>query len=180
MSIYQQAKTVLQQGGIIAMPTEGVWGLSCDPNNHHAIEKLLALKQRPPEKGFILIAAMLSQLLPFVAPLPEETLAKMLPGASPITWIVPAADTIDPILSGKFNTIAVRITTHPIAKAICEAFGGALISTSANISHHPPARSIADVIAQFPVGIDLIIPGELGGLNSPTEIRDLMTDTKIR
>ena len=172
---------VLKNGGIVAMPTEAVYGLHCDPRNEAAIRKILRLKKRDANKGFILIASDWAQLQAFIKPLPaaiEQKLKDSWPG--PITWVVPAQDNISPLITGAFDTVAVRITEHPIVKNICAEFGSALISTSANISDESAATTAVAVADIFTHHIDLIIEGPLGQQSKPTSILDAFTDKKLR
>jgi L-threonylcarbamoyladenylate synthase len=170
----------LQAGAVIAYPTEAVFGLGCDPCNATAVGRLLAIKRRPVSKGLILIAASLAQLEPFIEPLEVASRARLVatwPG--PITWLVPARQA--PVwLRGAHATLAVRVTAHPLAAALCQAWGGPLVSTSANIGGRPPARSALAVRRQLGNRVDYIVPGRVGGACRPTEIRDLRSGRIIR
>jgi L-threonylcarbamoyladenylate synthase len=174
------AARVLQEGGVIAYPTEGVWGVGCDPLNEVAVRRLLDLKQRPEAKGLIIIAASMAQVSQWLSGLDasqQATCAATWPG--PYTWVVPA--THAPVwLRGRHDSVAVRVTAHPGVQALCHAFGGALVSTSANISGHPPARDTLQLRQQFGRGLDYILPGRLGGDGKPSEIRDARTGIVLR
>jgi L-threonylcarbamoyladenylate synthase len=166
---------------VIAYPTEAVYGLGCDPLNPEAVERLLALKQRPPEKGLILIAAGIEQLLPFVHQLPAALMQPVFdswPG--PATWLLPARPSTPHWLTGDHESLAVRVTDHPIASALCRVCRSPLVSTSANRSGHPAARRALDVRRAFPKGIDAILNGPLGALERPTAIRDALSGRLIR
>lgn len=172
---------VLRHGGVVAYPTEAVYGLGCDPQSSEAVEKLLRLKRRPLAKGLILVAGSLAQLTPYIAPLTDEIAARVVPTwPGPFTWLLPAAATTAPWLRGEHATIAVRISDHPIVSALCNAFGGALVSTSANIAGRPPARDALAVRRVFGTGVDYILHGPLGGLERPTSIRDACTGRVLR
>ncbi len=176
-----RAAEALRAGGIVAYPTEAVWGLGCDPRNEGAIERLLALKGRPAEKGLILVAASFEQLRPFLQSLDAEREAAILatwPG--PVTWVWPAGPTVSPGLRGKHETLAVRVSDHPLVVALCEAFGGPVVSTSANRSGEPPARTREDVLARFGDALDFVLDGETGGRERPSEIRDARSGKVIR
>lgn len=176
-----EAVKALQQGGVIAYPTEAVYGLGCDPANLKAIERLLSLKQRSPEKGLILIAAEFEQLSCYLADIDSSRRAEILstwPG--PVTWLWPAKPYIPTLLRGTHTTIAVRVTAHSLAAALCRAFGGPLVSTSANLSGNPPARSSEEVCEQFGDQLDYVLAGEVGGLSRPSQIRDALTGRVIR
>lgn len=176
-----EAVRVLQQGGVIAYPTEAVYGLGCDPNNHHAVERLLAIKQRSRDKGLILIAADFLQLRPYLAEIDNALKAKILatwPG--PVTWLWPAKPTVSSLLRGKHDTIAVRVTAHPLAAALCREFAGPLVSTSANLSGKPPTRSADEVRNQLGEQLDYVLEGKVGGRTKPSEIRDALSGEVLR
>ena len=171
----------LSVGGVIAYPTEAVWGLGCAPLNRHAFERLIALKHRSLSKGVILIAATFEQLEPFLAQISKSNLKPALdswPG--PHTWLVPVASWVPGYLTGGRETLAVRVTGHPVAAALCRAYGGPMVSTSANVSGRPPARSALQARRMFGNKLDYILPGDAGGLEKPTPIRELMTGKIVR
>lgn len=177
----QRAAEALKNGGVIAYPTEAVFGLGCDPRNQAALKRLLQLKSRDTEKGLILIAASYKQLKPFLSQLDKETEEELLaswPG--PITWLVPANEEVSSNLCGKHSTLAVRVSNHPLVQKICHAFGGAIVSTSANPEGKEPARNAEQVKDYFNDNLDAIVEGQTGGLNKPSEIRDALTKQVIR
>tara|TARA_B100000700_G_C15002491_1_gene836963 strand:- start:185 stop:748 length:564 start_codon:yes stop_codon:yes gene_type:complete len=173
----------LQQGEVILYPTEAVYGLGCDPMNQQAVEKLLAIKQRPVEKGLILIADNYGQLLPYVADhkIPMDKRADIFsqwPG--PVTWVMPAAADTPKWLTGKFDSIAVRVTNHPTVKRLCQAFGGPLVSTSANLSGEQPVSSIAAAKAAFAEQVGCYVDEPLGGQQQPSTIKDALSGQTFR
>jgi len=177
----RQAVRALQYGGIISYPTEAVFGLGCDPWNVEAVYRLLEIKQRSWTKGLILIAADFNQLQDFIQPVSAEILANILPTwPGPTTWLLPVRDDVPRWLSGDHNKIAVRVTAHKQVAALCNAFGGAIVSTSANIMGSAPARSIREVHWRLGNNIDYILPGLTSGLTQPTEIHDALTRDIIR
>ncbi|MDP2227944.1 MAG: Sua5/YciO/YrdC/YwlC family protein [Moraxellaceae bacterium] len=174
------AASLLKAGGVIAYPTEGVWGLGCDPFNERAVRRLLDLKQRPETKGLIIIAASLTQIEGWLGGLTSAQLAACAatwPG--PYTWVVPVADA-PRWLRGDHESIAVRVSAHPGVQALCRAFGGALVSTSANRSGQPPAPDAFALRRLFGDELDYILPGRLGGDGKPTEIRDAVSGVVLR
>lgn len=176
-----EAAQHLRAGGIVAYPTEAVYGLGCDPHNQKAFSRLLALKNRAEAKGVILIAANAEQLHPYMASLTATEwarLQKSWPG--PVTWLVPAAEDTPRWLTGGRDSIAIRVTAHPPAAALCRAFGGALVSTSANRSSETPAKTIAELQSSFGNTLDFIVDGPLGDLEQPTKIYDVRTGAIIR
>lgn len=168
----------LNAGKVIAYPTEAVYGLGCDPMNEAAVMQLLHIKQRPLEKGLILIAASIEQLKPYLM-LTEDILAKVLPTwAGATTWVIPAQDHVPKWLTGEHHSLAVRVTAHPIAKRLCENYGGALVSTSANFSNQPAFKAAKQVAQAFP---DLfVLDGALGDLAQETAIYDVLTGEQLR
>jgi len=171
----------LRTGHVIAYPTEAVFGLGCDPTNESAVRDLLSLKDRPESAGLVLIASGFSQLQPWVADIGESLKTRAMqawPG--PITWLFPRATTVPDYVAGKHDTIAVRITAHVPSRKLCEAFGSALISTSANPTAEQPARSAEEVHEYFGAQIHGILAGQLGTSGKPSEIRDLVSGNIIR
>jgi L-threonylcarbamoyladenylate synthase len=177
----QQACYHLTKGGIIAYPTEAVYGLGCDPWNKSAIDHLLTLKRRSWRKGLILIAANYAQLTPFLEPLTPPLEAKVLatwPGA--VTWLLPTRPKVPRWLRGQSGQIAVRITAHVQAAQLCHWWGGALVSTSANLSGQPAAKTALKVRQILGRQLDYIVPGKIGDSPRPSEIRDALTDEVLR
>lgn len=172
----------LQQSAVIAYPTEAVFGLGCDPDSEIAVMALLSLKRRPVDKGLILIAADYQQLVPYIADeqLTEEQKERMFsrwPG--PVTWVLPARTDTPDWLTGRFSSLAVRVTDHPDVVQLCGKFGKPLVSTSANLSGLSPCRNVDEVLTQF--GADFpVLRGETGGRLNPSEIRDVLTGELIR
>ena len=177
----RRAAQVLHAGGVIAYPTEAVYGLGCDPLDPDAVHRLLALKGRAAAKGVILIAADLDQLAPYLAPVdPEARERAEASWPGPVTWVWPARPEVPAWLTGGRDTLAVRVTDHAPSAALCHAFGGPLVSTSANRAGRAPARSPLDVRCAFPRGVDLIVHGPLGGRGRVSAIRDVRTGAVLR
>lgn len=171
----------LRAGGVIAYPTEAVWGLGCDPDNDEALARLLRLKQRDPAKGMILVAASIGQFAPWLEGLPLELHAPLVaswPG--PHTWLVPDNGRSHALLRGGHDRVALRVSAHPLVVELCTAFGKPIVSTSANRAGDPPAMSADAVRAIFGGQLDALIEGELGGLERPSTIRDLTSGRVLR
>lgn len=178
----QDAVKQIKLGRVIAYPTEAVYGLGCDPFNKDAFEQLLQLKNRSVEKGVILIAASVSQLEGLVLiqnqPWTQAVLESWNQVNQPMTWVLPARPDVPAWLTGGRSTLAVRVTHHPVAKALCEQFKKPLVSTSANISGEMPIRSVAACEKAFP---DLaIVEGDLMGQAQPSQIWDAQTLSQLR
>ena len=175
------AVTKLHAGEVIAYPTEAVYGLGCDPRNELAVRKILSLKDRPESAGLVLIASTYNQVRPWIREPAKALLDKALqtwPG--PVTWLFPRAGDVPDFVAGQHPTVAVRVTAHAPSRALCDAFGSALISTSANHASQPPARSVEEVEAYFGDNIGGIVAGALGSGQRPSEIRDLATGAVLR
>ena len=175
------ALQALAAGGVIACPTEAVWGLSCDPQNRLAVQRLLALKGRSPAKGLILVAASEQQLeflLGSCARAQRQALAATWPG--PATWLVPHAGRVPVWIHGAHDTVAVRVSDHPVVSALCSAWGGPLVSTSANPAGRRPPLMAYQVKRYFGDQLDYLLPGAVGHADRPTQIRDLASGQIIR
>jgi len=175
----RHAARVLHAGGVIAYPTEGVFGLGCLPGDYEAVSDILAIKARDESKGLILIISDIEQIADWID-LPSAGLDLAPPGDNPVTWIIPASEDAPVWISGDHDSIAVRLTTHPTARALCEEADSAIVSTSANITNHPPARHSLVLRRQFGTLVDYIVPGECGPAAGPSEIRDFLTGDILR
>jgi len=175
------AVDLLKKGETIAYPTEAVFGLGCDPFNKDAVHALLKLKHRSVDKGLILIAHDWQQIANLCAPIDQTALERAQatwPG--PVTWVFPASDQAPPWITGKHPGIALRITQHPLASALCQAFGHPIVSTSANIEGEAPAKDMETLQRYFSTGISLILDAPLGDLSKPTSIKDVQTGKIFR
>ena len=173
------AAEILSGGGVIAYPTEGVFGLGCLPDDVAAVERVLEIKQRDPTKGLILISASASQLDDWIN-LPGDSCLPDPDPDNPVTWVVPPSGRVIPVVRGDNEGIAVRITSNPVARSICEAIGSPIVSTSANLSGQSVAKDQADLRRQFGRLVDYIVPGDCGPSSSPSEIRILATGEVLR
>lgn len=177
----RQGAQCLFDGGVIAYPTEAVYGLGCDPDNRDAVFQILELKSRPASAGLILIADRLERFAPYIEPVDSAARDRAMstwPG--PVTWLFPRAASVPDWLAGVHQTIALRVTAHPGCRALCEAFGGPIVSTSANPRAEDPARSAEQAESYFGERLCGIVEGRLGESNQPSEIRDLASGAVIR
>ncbi len=173
------ASHALTAGGVVAHPTEAVIGLAALAGDARACARVAALKGRGRAQRFLVIAADAGQLAGLVSlevPLREEILASW-PG--PNTWIVPAAPGAPPWLQNRAAGIAVRVTGHAQAAALCRCTGP-LISTSANPHGRPPARTLLAARRYFGAGVDVYLAGRLGSERRPSRIRDGLTGEVLR
>jgi L-threonylcarbamoyladenylate synthase len=178
---YILAARAMCSGGVIAYPTEGVWGLGCDPLDGRAVSKILALKSRPEHKGLILLAPSIDFFGPYFAELDSKKLKIIEESRGKgITWLISNSGSAPEWITGGQSTLAIRVSDHPRVVGICEAFGGAIVSTSANPAGLRAATNLLTVQRYFGNLIDAIVPGATGGQNGATEIRDLQSGRTIR
>ena len=173
-----RAADILLGGGVIAYTTEGVYGLGCMPDDAAAVLRILGIKHRDPDKGLILIASDKAQFDDWLdlggTTIPEPD------ALQPITWIAPARPGLSPLVTGHRNSLAIRITTNPIAAAICDAVESPIVSTSANLAGRPVARNHIVLRRNFGACVDYIVPGDCGPASGPSEIRYLETGKVLR
>lgn len=181
------AAQMMMRGSVIAYPTEAVWGLGCDPLNEQACLELLQIKQRPIQKGMILIAGNIEDFAEILSALPADQVRELdvawqnQGNTGAITFLVP--DLLGQVpcwIKGGHNSVALRVSHHSLVKSLCHEFGGPLVSTSANVSGKPPARSRVLVEKYFGAQLDFIVPGLLGGATNPSKIIDFTTGQTIR
>jgi L-threonylcarbamoyladenylate synthase len=180
-SAIAEAIAALRAGGIIAYPTEAVYGLGCDPLDRNAVARLFSLKQRPAGQGVLLIAAEFAQVEKFIGAVPADAIERARatwPG--PHTWVFPRSPMTPDWLVGDHSGIALRVTAHPLAAALCRAFGHALVSTSANRHGVAPARTASEVRLAFSGALAYVLEGATGGLERPTPIRDAISAEVLR
>jgi len=172
---------VILRGGVVAYPTEAVYGIGCLPFAEEALVRVIAIKQRDARKGLIVVASELEQLEP-LAELPDGPIGERIragwPG--PLTWVVPARHGVSALLTGGRATIAVRVSDHPIVRRLCRRTGSALVSTSANRSGRRPAVSALAVRHRLGRELDCVLAGPLGANTRPTEIRSGATGAVLR
>ncbi len=177
----KRAVDALKKGELIAYPTEAVYGLGCDPFNLDAIGHLLRIKKRSIYKGLIVVASHWNQVECLIEPIEPRLMAHIhntWPG--PITWVFPAKPEVPQWITGDKKTVAIRVSDHPVVRALCDSFGGPIISTSANVSDTPPTRDSRTVTLTFDDDIAMIVHGNVGKNSKPTEIRDAITGEVLR
>jgi L-threonylcarbamoyladenylate synthase len=177
------AAALVRGGGVLAYPTEAVYGLGCDPHDRVAFERLFALKERPATQGVLLIAADFAQVEPYIdrAAVPDAVMDEVhatWPG--PNTWVFPRSARVPEWVAGAHAGIALRVSFHAPVIALCRAFGAPLVSTSANPHGQPPARDVATLARYFGERLEGALDAPLGGLDRPTIIRDALTGAIIR
>jgi L-threonylcarbamoyladenylate synthase len=175
-----RAIDLILAGGVIAYPTEGVFGLGCRPDDPRAVLRILELKQRPVTAGLILIAADRSLLADYIAPDAAEERRLGTPTDGPVSWAVTAGPGTAGWITGGRPKVVVRLTSHPVAAALSLGTGLPLVSTSANHRGRDPARSAAATRLRFGNALDLVVGGTTGGARGPSEIRDARSGQVLR
>ena len=180
---FETSVQAFSQGGVLAYPTEAVFGLGCDPDNEQAVHKLLDIKQRPVDKGLILLASDYAQLAPYID---ESSLtADMLNTIQSrwpdgITQVLPAHPNTPSWLTGRFYSIAVRITSQADVVALCEATNKPVVSTSANLTGQLPCKTWQEVEQALDSKVDFVVKGETLGFDQPSTIIDGLTGEVFR
>jgi len=178
-----RAAALLRAGGIVAYPTETYYGLGALASRPDALVRLAAAKLRPPRKPLPLIAADLAQVQAVASldlPLARQLAARFWPGA--LTLVLPAVTGLDETLTGGTGTVAVRVTGGEIARALAREAGGALVSTSANVSGEQPPTSAAELSLALLARVDGVLDGGRtpGGLPSTVVSVELGTPRLVR
>jgi L-threonylcarbamoyladenylate synthase len=183
MAISRGLRHFLKSGGVIAYPTESIFGLGCDPTNRLAVQRILRLKGRPQRKGLILVADQLKKLQPLIAPLSDTQIKTMQTAwqqsSRPHTWLVPAAQDCPKWLTGRHSSLAVRVSKHAITAKLSKESGMALVSTSANRSGCQPAKTTRQCYRLFGNRVK-VIHGMTGRAKRPSTIQDLQSGKIIR
>lgn len=168
---------ILATGGIVAHPTEGVFGLACDPLNARALARTIALKRRDGAKGLIVIGAATEHLAGLAH---ADDLVRLPATERATTWVVRAGPLAPRLVTGGRCTIAVRLCSHRPTAALCHAFGRAVVSTSANRSGSPPVQSALGVRLRFGVSVDGVMGDAVGGARRPSRIVELASGRVLR
>ncbi|MRX27835.1 Sua5/YciO/YrdC/YwlC family protein [Kangiella sp. HZ709] len=167
--------------GVISYPTEAVYGFGCHPESEAALAHILEIKQRPWQKGMLLVASTTEQIIPYIATSGLGQLQRLLePRDYPVTWLFPVDSYVSPLLRGAHKKVAVRLSTHPTVQALCEHANSAIVSTSANRAGQLPLTQAHQVRAQFRLDLDQVISGNVGGFAKPSAIIDAETNQIIR
>ena len=165
---------------MVAHACEGVWGLACNPWCEAAVDRILEIKKRSVSKGLIVIghsSAVFEPELEMVDSSRRFRVQHSWPGH--VTWILPTQRFPQTVTGGR-STIAARVPDHKQARELCEAYGGALVSTSANHSSEIPARSESEVRESMGSQVDFILRGSIGDAIGPSEIRSAIDDVRLR
>src|SRR5688572_15314998 len=156
----KRAAEILRAGGLVAFPTETVYGLGADASSDAAVAKIYAAKGRPHNHPVIVHVAAFDELATWAVRVPEsarELARRYWPG--PLTLILERAPGVSDALTGGQDTIAVRAPSHPMARALLGAFGGGIAAPSANRYGRVSATTAEHVRAEFGAAVDFILDG---------------------
>lgn len=177
----EELADIIRQGGVIAYPTEAVWGLGCDPFNESAVRRILTLKSRPESKGLILVAGAQEELSPWLNLLDDKAAQRLISrNEIPTSWVVPDTTITPSWVRGEHQSVAIRLSQHQPVQRLCAAYQGVIVSTSANPAGLEPAMSAKEVHQYFGNNIDAIFDAPLGDASQPSQVRDILTDNLFR
>ncbi|GAA0208434.1 L-threonylcarbamoyladenylate synthase [Kangiella japonica] len=182
----KRAVNLMEQDGVIAYPTEAVFGLGCLPFSTDAIERILQIKNRPWHKGLILVASDIAQIEPFVDENYHDLLVCFDSYADPnepdqpVTWLLPKSDIVLPLVCGDHEKIAIRLCKHPIVEALCDEAQSVIVSTSANRAGYPEMKRTEEVRNKMSQQLDMVVSGAVGGYDRPSKIIDAQTQQVLR
>jgi L-threonylcarbamoyladenylate synthase len=165
---------------VIGYPTDTIWGFGCDPLNPASVARLLRIKQRPVEKGLILLTSNLQYCEAFIRIDPQQRAQIQLPLATPTTWLVDASEHCPVWIRGNHSSVAVRVTDHPLLRYLCPRLNSPLVSTSANRAGKSTVRSALQLRRQFADEVDFIATGFNSGGVKASEIKSLASGNLLR
>jgi len=175
----RHAAHIIKHGGIIAYPTDTIYGLGCDPFNPCAVKKINTIKQRPLNKQFILLAGHINQVRSLIL-INEKQEKKITASSEAISWIVDASPGAPAWLVSECNTLTIRISQQNDVQRLCRALGHAIISTSANLSGKTPAKNGFELHKYFHHKVDKILLSNKTQLSKPSKIIRLCDNQIIR
>lgn len=175
------AADALHNAGVVCHPTEAVWGLAALPDDPSAVAKILRIKNRPWQKGLVVVTDRVDRIEQLLDGLPgscREAVLTSWPG--PATWVLPDRGLFPSWVRGTHQSVAVRVSDHPLTVQLCAAADSCLVSTSANPAGREPARDQVQAQRYFGAKVDYYLPGRTGALAQPTQIRDALSGEILR
>ena len=172
----------IQQGAVIVYPTDTIWGLGCHPLLTHSVGRILNIKQRPVDKGLILLGSRLEFFESYISnQLDAEQIARLQEITEhPVTWLVPAGDQCPDWIRGYSTSVAIRITSHPFIIELCDQIRSPIVSTSANRSGSATVRNAWQAHREFTDQVDYIVSGYNPGTKRASEIKSLEGNKILR
>jgi L-threonylcarbamoyladenylate synthase len=157
-----EAIQTLKSGGVLLYPSDTIWGLGCDVRNEQAIDKILALKNRPSTKGLIVLISKIEQLSEYVEQVPDLAWDLVEFAEDPLTIIYPKGKNVSPALLGTDGSIAIRLVKDEFCKGLIYRYQRAIVSTSANLSGEPSPINFASIAPSIISGVDGILKNPEG------------------
>jgi L-threonylcarbamoyladenylate synthase len=173
------AAHIIRHGGIIAYPTDTIYGLGCDPYDADAVSRLNDIKQRPQDKQFIVLAGHIDQVKPLVD-IDQEQQHKISQATEPTSWVIEAKPSAPSWLISDSGTITIRISKQADVQRLCHILGHAIISTSANPSGKAPARNALELHKYFHHSVDKILASNQKLTARPSKVIRLCDNHIIR
>lgn len=156
-NLYSDAIASLKSGGVILYPSDTIWGLGCDARMDASIEKIFAIKNRPENKGLILLISKIEQLNEYVEQVPEIAWDLVDFAEDPLTVIYPKGKNVSPHLLGPKGSIAIRLVKDEFCKGLVYRYQRGIVSTSANLSGEPSPQSFGEITNQIKEQVDYIL-----------------------
>ena len=161
-----QCLKVLSAGGLILYPTDTVWGIGCDATNEEAVSRVYQLKQRNDSKALIVLIDSADHLDHYVVDVPAIARELIDVAVKPLTIIYEGAYNLAPNLLGAEDSVGIRIPNDEFCHRLCERFGKPIVSTSANVSGRPTAKTFAEIDDAIIGGVDHVVEYRRGD-NTP-------------
>lgn len=152
-----QALDTLKSGGLILYPTDTIWGIGCDATNEEAVQRVFTLKGREKEKSMILLLHNDNQLAGYISEVPEVAYELIEASDKPLTVIYSKGKNLAPSVLATDGSVGIRVVQHPFCTQLLQRFRRPIVSTSANISGAPSARSFYDIDDQIRSGVDYVV-----------------------
>ncbi len=171
-AIYQDAIQSIKSGGVIIYPSDTLWALGCDARFDASIEKLLAIKQRPVEKGLIVLISKIEQLSEYVVQVPDIAWDLVEFAEDPLTVIYPQGKNVSKHVLGPNGSIAIRLVKDEFCKGLIHRYQRAIVSTSVNISGNDSASRFEDISEVILSKVDYVLP-------SPVKLQQKQIPSKI-
>lgn len=175
----RHAAHIIRQGGIIAYPTDTIYGLGCDPYNADAVAHINTIKQRPQGKQFILLAGHIDQIKPLLL-INDEQEKLIMQTREATSWIIHASKRAPLWLLDRNHSLTIRISDNEVVQKLCKYLGHAIISTSANPSATMPARNSLELHRYFHHVLDKILATNQKLTAKPSKIIRLEDNSIIR
>jgi len=176
----REAARLLRAGEVVVFPTETVYALGCHGLRSDALRRLRRLRRRPADKGFILLiaeAADVTALAERISPAARRLMNRCWPG--PLTLVLPARPELPRELTGGQGTMAVRLSSHPVARELARLVGAPLAAPSANRPGEPPARTAAEALAPFGEAVAWALDGGTSAGSRPSTVVDVTGDSPM-